>query len=383
MDMAVLSARLARGGAMWLCAAILAACTQRVSTPVTPGALVTEVSPPAATPTRTVVLVALDGVRWQEIYDGVDRALAKKHGMAPGEVIPAAKLVPNLTALRRRGAAMGGPRQSAMVASGPVFVSMPGYLEMLSGRRPTGCTNNECPPTTLRTIADDFAAEPGVDPLDVAVISSWETIGRACASDPSRLTISTGRTQGATRERLRFDAEASVLLAAGEIAGPEPGENDFRRDADTAALALHYLDARTPRFLFLGLGETDEYGHKDDYRGYLRALVFADFVVGAVAQKVDEYERRGIPTTLVVTTDHGRMNDFVKHGAGESNAVWMIASGAGIQRHGGRSAGEAHLADVASTIRAITGVGAIDPSSEPIAEIWDGGEGSSAVAIRR
>lgn len=41
-----------------------------------------------------------------------------------------------------------------------------------------------------------------------------------------------------------------------------------------------YLRQVEPSFLFLGLGDTDEYAHRNDYRGYLRALGHADHVVG-------------------------------------------------------------------------------------------------------
>jgi hypothetical protein len=43
-----------------------------------------------------VVLVALDGVRWQEVFLGVDPELAGRAKLAPESVVPARALMPNL-----------------------------------------------------------------------------------------------------------------------------------------------------------------------------------------------------------------------------------------------------------------------------------------------
>src|SRR5262249_11307156 len=44
-------------------------------------------APPFAPRTENVVLVTLDGVRWQEVFDGVDPALADRAGLPKSSVI--------------------------------------------------------------------------------------------------------------------------------------------------------------------------------------------------------------------------------------------------------------------------------------------------------
>ncbi|MCE7892733.1 MAG: hypothetical protein DYH12_24015 [Sorangiineae bacterium PRO1] len=135
-----------------------------------------------------------------------------------------------------------------------------------------------------------------------------------------------------------------------------------------------YLRQVEPSFLFLGLGDTDEYAHRNDYRGYLRALGHADHVVGQVASALRRLERSGRRTTLLVTTDHGRAADFAGHGgyAPESAQVWLVAAGWGIERRGLVSAGgKRHLADVTATLRALGGVGAPERSSDALAELLE------------
>lgn len=279
---------------------------------------------------HSIVLVAIDGVRWTDVFRGVERERGRSQGLRSSEILSARELVPNLSALAASGVAFGDD-DSTIIAGGPSFVSLPGYLELLTGRK-TSCLDNDCGSVSTPTLADEFAAEPGVGPHDVAVIASWDRLERAAASSPEHLIVSAGRTHGVTRDRLRYDRIASALLERGESDGPEPGSGDFRRDRATSAIALHYLKTQRPRFLFVGLGETDELAHKDDYRGYLTALVAADRTIGEIAAILSAYEREGRRTTLLITTDHGRGADFAGHGSysADSARVWLVAAGDGI-----------------------------------------------------
>jgi hypothetical protein len=304
-------------------------------------------------------LIAIDGVRREDVFGGVERDLALEQGMSESELLTAPELMPNLHELiASSGAALGAPHNPpGMRVSGPEPVSLPGYLELLTGRRDSKCVHNGCERTRVPTLADEFSA--GVGAESVAVISSWEGIQRAAASEPNAAIVSTGRTRGSNLNLLRYDAESAALLEAARAAGPGPGHGDFRRDRFTAEIALRYLLVVKPRFLFVGLGETDEYAHKDDYRGYLRALQFGDRVLGRLASVLAELARDGRRCTLFVTTDHGRSVDFIRHGgdAPESADVWMAASGYGIAPGGLLAASkQRHLADIPSTIRALAGL---------------------------
>jgi hypothetical protein len=256
---------------------------------------------------------------------------------------------------------------------------------MLGGQRPSGCADNRCERVRIDTLADDFAAR-AANPLDVAVIASWEGIDRAAAREPSRLTVSVGRTGGSTRDRLRFDYLASELLDAGESAGPSPGQANFRRDRETAMLALHYLRSRRPDFLFLGLGEPDEYAHQNDYRRYLKSLTYADYVIGHVSAALKKLESEGRRTTLFITTDHGRSKNFSDHGADapESASVWVVAYGWGVQANGWVAASRPrHLADVAATVRTLSGIAPTNASSQPLFELLGWSERHDAAEARR
>jgi len=333
--------------------------------------------PPTKDP--VVVIVALDGVRWQDVFEGVDPVLAQKKGLAPHEVLRPEQLMPNLhDIVWTRGAALGAPGHGAAIyATGPNYVSLPGYAEMLSGM-PSPCQSNECEAENRRTLADDFADVSRGWAGEVAVIASWPDLGRIAARRPDHILVSAGRHAGVTRHLLRFDPESAWLLEAGANEKPYPGHGDFRPDRYTAALALRYLRVQKPRFLFLSLGEPDAYAHRGLYRQYLRSLSQADVVIGEIDEYLSELRARGERATLFVTTDHGRGKRFAGHGAEapESARVWLVATGSGVRARGWIMAPrDRHLADLAPTVRSVAGLSPVTASGGVIRELLEPSSG--------
>lgn len=343
------------------------------SAPVAPVALAATTPRVEAPNDAAVVLVVLDGVRWQDVFVGADPALA-----AEGHV-PAARaeeLMPHLHALvAERGAALGAPGEGpTMSASGPNFVSLPGYTEIFTGRPPVACRDNDCPAARMPTLMDEVRAASD-RPSDVAVIASWSKIERAASDDPSNLVVSTGRTRTFHEELLRDDEVTREWLDRGAHADPYPGYDDYRPDRFTAAVGLRYLETKRPRILFLGLGEPDEYAHRDDYAGYLASLRAADAVIGDLFAALGRMGTRGEHTTVFVTADHGRGRDYRVHGKNfpESARVWLVAAGAGIAARGNARSERPHrLADIAPTVRTLLDLPAdVAPSSgAPLGELF-------------
>lgn len=320
--------------------------------PAGTAAVASDSPPGTAAQEEAVVLVVLDGVRWQDVFVGADPVLAAQ---AKVPALHADSLMPHLHALvAERGAALGAPGQGApMQASGPNYVSLPGYNEILSGRTVTACKDNDCDRTRAPTLMDEARAVARRS-TDVAVIASWPKIELACSADPSTMVVSTGRSRVHHEELLRDDAILASWLDEGAKADPFPGKDDYRPDRYTAAIGLRYLETKRPRLMFLGLGEPDEYAHRDDYAGYLDSLRAADGTVGDLFDVLDRLGERGKHTTVFVTADHGRGRDYRVHGKNfpESGRVWLVAAGGGVSARGLAHAARGHrLADVAPTIR--------------------------------
>ena len=124
-------------------------------------------------------------------------------------------------------------------------------------------------------------------------------------------------------------------------------------------MALSYLRAERPDFLFVGLGETDEFAHQGNYAGYLDALREADDFLGEVSAELAARAQQGVKTALFVTADHGRAESFREHGKPypESARVWLVASGTAILARGFVASPEQRrLADIAPTLRTVFGL---------------------------
>lgn len=318
------------------------------------------VAPAEQRPARTVVLVALDGVRPDEVFEGVDHELAQEQGLGPSEIVAADQLMPNLHwILATRGAAIGAPGVGEpMRATGPAYVSLPGYREIMTGRQHTDCSTNECGRLPGPSLADEFASQADVHPGEVAVFSSWPRLSRAATDGRELVVVSAGRRDGQWLGFVRSDPVMRELLARGERADAAPGHGWYRPDRHTAPLALRYLRRHQPRFLMLVLGDPDEQAHRDDYRAYLAALRYSDSVIGEIAVALSEMSAQGWPTLLMVTTDHGRSRHFTEHNRDrESGWVWLVAAGDGVTARGRVAApSPRYLADIAPTIRSLAGL---------------------------
>jgi hypothetical protein len=309
--------------------------------------------------TSAVVLVVLDGVRAQEVFGGADRELARGRGLNPLAWANPRDLTPNLQRwLDADAVAIGVPGHGAeMVASGPRFISLPGYLEIFAGKPDPACEGNDCVRPPAHTIADDVRDSSGAD--DVAVITSWPNIARAASADPSAYVMSAGRKLLSRADVLRADPAMPPLLERGAHVKAWPGEGEYRPDAFTAKVALRYLETQRPRFLFVGLGDADEYAHRGDYHGYLEAVHASDAFLGDLQATLARMGARGRHTTVLVTADHGRAYSFVDHGARypESARVWLVAGGGDVRGHGVVASERRHtLSDIAPTVRTLLGI---------------------------
>lgn len=334
-------------------AGFLLGCTAFLSGPVGP------VAPPLATepllargdarPVDHVLLIAVDGVRARDVFEGADASRSTR-------VASAREVAPNLTALAERGFALGRPGAGRpMQASGPNFISLPGYTEMLTGRA-APCQENGCEVRPEATLVDAFY-DAGVASRQIGVITSWSNIQHIAASRDGRAFTTSGRAHRDGCDGLEHHLLGALDKAAD--AEPYPGGGDYRPDERTVEVALEYARAESPRFLFVSLGDTDEYAHADDYDRYLDALGRADAFVGELATIAEQWRARGETAAILVTTDHGRADNFRDHGAAhpESAAVWLVAGGNGVEHAESADDGSIdRLADIAPTIRELAGL---------------------------
>jgi hypothetical protein len=137
--------------------------------------------------------------------------------------------------------------------------------------------------------------------------------------------------------------------------------DDEAFDTFTFHTALEYMKAHTPRVLFVGLGETDEWAHDGKYAAYLHSAHRVDQALAQLwntAQSMIEYRDH---TTLIFTCDHGRGDNAVEwrsHGRKivDSKDIWMAFLGPDTPAlHERRDTAPIQQNQVAATLAALLG----------------------------
>lgn len=298
-----------------------------------------------------VVLVTIDGARWQDVFEGTDLRFTKGPRLSPEELLPK-----TWARVKAAGVAVGTGRDGCGImhtASG-ANVSLPGYLEMFTGHA-SSCTDNDCP-AALATVLDAAAAfgVPGV-----ASIASWSILSRGASNGRAGVFVAAGqRWPGLPPD----DATLAARVAAGTNVDPFPGHDDYRPDAATGAIALAYFDRYRPALFHVGFGDPDEWGHRGDYDAYVASLARIDAWMGDLLDRLAATRSAGHRTTVLVTTDHGRNADFLNHGPAhpESARTFLLAfdgaSDGVLRERPTCPAGDVALTDVAPTVAQLVGI---------------------------
>jgi arylsulfatase A-like enzyme len=95
---------------------------------------------------------------------------------------------------------------------------------------------------------------------------------------------------------------------------------------------MAYLKKYQPRVMWLGLGQSDDWGHARRYDLVLDFLHLADREIGELWQTLQSMEKYRGKTTLIITADHGRGRtpaDWAEHDAGiqGSQDIWVAIIG--------------------------------------------------------
>jgi hypothetical protein len=315
-----------------------------------------------------VLVVTMDGMRWQEVFGGMttDLLTPKAGGVSDAKRVQARfggatpeerreKLLPWLwTSMAKQGQVFGDPSEGsiALVTNGLRF-SYPGYNEILSGFPDARINSNDRIPNPNVTVLEWLQGRPGFAGK-VAAFASWELLPWILNTERSHIPANGDGPpiQNPTTERERAINEVAADLP--------PYWGETRADAPTGFGALEYLKKNRPRVLYVMLGETDEWAHGRRYDLYLDSAWRNDRFIKRLwetAQGLPEYAGK---TALIVTTDHGRGNtaeNWTGHGekVPESDQIWMAVMGPGVQALGTRAEVSVTQSQVAATVAALLG----------------------------
>ncbi|MBB1385127.1 alkaline phosphatase family protein [Pseudoalteromonas sp. SG45-5] len=262
---------------------------------------------------QNVVLVTLDGVRWQEVFNGADKNLInntdfvkkpeqlKTQFWAKTANERQQLLMPFLTQVVAKKGVIIGDRAngSTMSVSNPWYFSYPGYNEILTGEVDENLNSNDKVLNPNKTILERLDKLPEFK-NSTALFGSWDVFPYIVNNKRSDVYVNAGFMPIA--EDLFADAP---LLNALQKEIPSPWHN-VRLDSFTYRFAKAYMLAKTPKLLVISLGETDDFAHDGHYDQYLKSARQSDAFIKdlwATIQTTAGYKNN---TTLIITTDHGR-----------------------------------------------------------------------------
>lgn len=321
----------------------------------------------AQTDEARVIVVTLDGMRWQEVFAGADSSLLfGPAGRVADTGFVRERFWRRTAAARRealmpffwgelaaRGQVLGDPGAGSVVrVTNGLRFSYPGYNELFSGA-PDGRIDSNAPvPNPNVTVLEWLhRSEPWRG--RIAVFGSWGVFPAIFNSVRSGIPV--------TALGEPFPAAGTpVRRTINEFTGDLPR---FWRgsalDAPAMQAALETLRSARPRVLVVLLGETDEWAHERRYDLYLDAAHRADRFLRRIweaAEALPEYRGR---TSLLVSTDHGRgdAGEWTDHGRDVEPAdrIWMAAMGPWTPSLGVRRDATATQAQFAATLAALLG----------------------------
>ena len=306
----------------------------------------TALAQPADTDDQKLILVTVDGVRWEEVFRGPDPELSAHDDYTSSkdqlrtdyldQDDPAEALMPFLhQTLASQGVVIGNrdAGSCAQLSNSRVF-SYPGYNEILTGKADPRINSNAKIPNDNVTILEWLNQMPAHEG-DVFAFGSWDVFPFIINEARSGVPVNAGF------EPLEpvYNARIELLNTLQEQI-PSPW-GSVRLDAFTHHFAMETLKAETPDAIYIAYGEPDDFAHNGDFDQYINATHRFDAYLQelwAFAQSHPDYAGK---TTLVITTDHGRGEDPVdswrSHGVDHegAEAVWIAAIGPNIDPEAG------------------------------------------------
>ncbi|MFC3417852.1 alkaline phosphatase family protein [Algoriphagus hitonicola] len=293
------------------------------------------------TKTENIVLITLDGLRWQEVFKGADSLMIDDTGMIKNQgslleeywdVDPLKRremLLPFFwQTLATEGQIYGNRSYGNLVDNwNKMWFSYPGYNEVLSGFADDERINSNSkinnPNTTFLEYLNKMPEFNG----KVMAFGSWDVFPFIVNEERSGVPVNAGFDL-AEGEDLT-EAERVINRIQQEIRGPWGG---VRLDPFTHHFAMEAFKKHKPRVMYIAYGETDDWAHGNKYDEYIWSAHQTDAYIQEIWEMIQADPQYKDKTTLIITTDHGRgvtKRTWTSHGASvpEGGEIWIAAIG--------------------------------------------------------
>jgi hypothetical protein len=319
--------------------------------------------------TDNIILITIDGLRWQDLFTGADERLINRESGGVRDVDEVRGRFWAESPQDRRsqlmsffwnfiavnGRVFGDVNADSVVrVTNKRYFSYPGYNEILCGFADDEIDSNAKRPNRNVTVLEWLNHRPGYQGR-VAAFGSWDVFPYILNQERSGMYVNAGWQDLEIFADERDKQQWTVL--ANELPRYWSG---VRYDAFTLRGALEYLCVKRPRVLYVALGETDDWAHDGRYDLYLDAANRSDQYIKQLwetCQQLDQYRDK---TTIVITTDHGRGDDregWKSHGESipGSEYIWIAVIGPDTKPFGQRANVAATQSQIAATVAALLG----------------------------
>ncbi len=291
--------------------------------------------------TENIILITLDGLRWQEVFSGAESRLLLSKTYAKDTAAsyqlfwretPQQRremLMPFFWKVMAKQGQLYGNRQEGnnVNVTNTMWFSYPGYNEILTGHADdTNITSNDPVDNPNQTVLE-FLNKQKEFQGKVAAFSSWETFPWIINTTRSGVPVNAGyktvTVNSNEREKLMNEL---MFQLPNESGGTRP-------DAFTFHYAFEHLKKNNPRVLFISFDETDHFAHEGEYDRYLTSAQYTDGFIKSLWEWIQSEPHYKDKTTLIVTTDHGRgdtgIDDWRHHGNKMANCdqIWFAFLG--------------------------------------------------------
>ena len=291
--------------------------------------------------TKNLIIVTLDGLRWQEVYRGADSALIhskftsdssaiKKHYGASTAAARRELLMPFIWSEVVGHGQLYGDRDlgNKDAVANPYHFSYPGYNEIFTGFPDVRMNTND-PITNPNMNLLEFLNKQAAFHDRIAVFSSWERFPQILNAPRSGLLINSGymdfTTPGAD-EDLKY-------LSHIQHEAPHYLGDSTRLDFLTFEFGKEYLKQYKPKILYMAFDETDDMAHAGNYDFYLARAHQEDGFIRELWDMIQKDPQYKDKTTLIITCDHGRgdvpLANWRDHGKDTPNSeqTWFAVLG--------------------------------------------------------
>ncbi|WP_033084170.1 sulfatase-like hydrolase/transferase [Colwellia psychrerythraea] len=312
---------------------------------------------------KNLVLVTIDGLRWQELFSGADAALlnnkkfvraghdVKEKFWHENEEQRRQLLMPFFwQTVVQEGMVIGNRNiGSNMSIANPWHFSYPGYSEIFTGVVDESLDSNTKKPNPQISFLEWLNNKAGYE-HKLAAFGSWDVFPYILSKKRSKLHINAGFDAAKGYEL----SEQVKLLNHLQKEIPSPWHN-VRLDSFTYRYAKDYLLTVKPKVMIISLGETDDFAHDGHYDSYLNSAHQTDKFIADLWQTLQTTPGYKDNTVLMITTDHGRgsnSDDWQHHaskqavqntmknlskfpdGIAGSENIWFAAMGPGVNARG-------------------------------------------------